>query len=147
VDGGHRAESPAPAEAVAVDEGAFVQEMTPLLQQLQGEWLPVAMVSSGQVIPQAMLAFGTRTMRGNEVKVVFNGQTMVHAKVRIEESKTPVAVDYMNVGRGPRLVTHGILELRAGLARFCMASPGAPRPAGFESVAGDGLFFSEWKRK
>jgi uncharacterized protein (TIGR03067 family) len=146
VDGGQRPPARV-TETADVDESAFTLAMTPLLEHLQGDWIPVTMVSNGQAIPASMLAFGKRTMKGNETRVVFNGQTMVHARVRIDESTRPHAVDYLNIGSGPRVVTQGVLELRDGVVRICMASPGAPRPGGFRSVAGDQLLFSEWKRK
>ena len=41
-------------------------------------------------------------MTGNETKVVFGGQTMVHARICLDESTTPVAIDYLNVGPAGR---------------------------------------------
>ena len=52
-------------------------------------------------MPDQWLAFGSRTSTGNEVKVVFGGQAMVHAKMRIDERVTPMAVDYLNLGPMP----------------------------------------------
>lgn len=134
-----------PAAAV-VDEAAFRAAMTPLLKDLQGEWAPVTLISNGQPLPAAMLSMGVRTITGNETKVVFGGQVMVHAKMRLDESRTPVAVDYLNIGRGPRTVSLGILERRAHLVRICMAPPDRPRPGDFSSEKGSGHIFSEWKR-
>lgn len=71
-----------------IDESAFALSLTPTLEGLQGEWTPVALVANGQPLADAMLAYGTRTMSGNETKVVFGGQTMVHAKIRLDESAT-----------------------------------------------------------
>ena len=96
--------------------------MTPLLERLQGEWTPVTIVTNGQPLADAMLAYGSRTMSGNETKVVFGGQTMVHAKMRLDESTTPVAVDYLNVGRGAMLVTLGIIEWIGDEVRFPRSS-------------------------
>ena len=53
----------------------------------------------------------------------------------------------MNVGRGARSVTLGILDLRDDVVRFCMAPAGGPRPAEFSSEKGSGRIFSEWARK
>ena len=94
-----------------------------------------------------MLSFGSRTIAGNETRVVFGGQVMVHAKMRIDESETPIAVDYLNIGRGPRTVSHGILALDGDVLRVCMAAAGAPRPAAFVSAPGSGHLFSEWRRR
>ena len=72
---------------------------------------------------------------------------MVHAKIRIDESQSPVAVDYLNIGRGTKTVTLGIMELDEDIVRFCMAPSGAARPARFSSDKGSGHILSEWKRK
>jgi uncharacterized protein (TIGR03067 family) len=129
-----------------VDEAAFAQTMTPTLKRLQGEWAPVTVITNGQPLPQAMLSFGSRTMTGNETKVTFGGQVMVHAKVRIDESQTPIAVDYLNIGRGAKGVTLGIMELDGDTVRFCMAPAGGSRPGEFTSEKGSGRVLSEWKR-
>jgi uncharacterized protein (TIGR03067 family) len=149
VEGGQRTTSVAQpkASAPAVDESAFAGLMTPLLQRLQAEWSPVALISNGTPLAANLLAFGSRTMAGNETKVVFGGQTMVHAKIRFDESVTPIAVDYLNIGRGARTVTHGIFEWAGDEARFCMAAAGAARPDAFSCDAGSGRTMSQWKRK
>jgi uncharacterized protein (TIGR03067 family) len=147
VKGGRRRPAPEVTAPAPVDDAAFQIRMTPLLERLQGEWAALAVVTNGQPLPAAMLGFGARSMTGNEMKVVFGGQVMVHAKVRLDESQEPIAVDYLNVGRGPATVTLGILELRGDVVRVCMAPPGAPRPDDFSSTNGSGRTFSEWKRK
>ena len=148
VDGGRRAASNAPSPAPAVvDESAFALKMTPLLERLQGKWKPVALVTDGQPLPKAMLSFGSRTMTGNETQVTFGGQVMVHAKVRLDERQTPIAIDYLNIGQGAKSVTLGIMDLRGDVARFCMAPAGGPRPTAFASEKGSGRILSEWKRK
>jgi uncharacterized protein (TIGR03067 family) len=146
VSGGQRRAVPAETRPRA-DEAAFQLTMTALLEQMQGEWRPVALVTDGKALPESMLAFGARTMKANETKVVFGGQVMLHAKVRLDESQSPIAVDYLNVGRGPAIVTLGILELNGDLMRVCMASPGAARPREFSSERGSGRTLSEWVRK
>ena len=95
-------------------------------------------------MPAAWLAYGSRTARGNEVKVVFGGQTMVHAKVRTDDAVTPVAIDYLALaGRAKGTVTFGILEWIGDEVRILMAGPGQPRPASFDVTKGT---LSRWKR-
>jgi uncharacterized protein (TIGR03067 family) len=148
VTGGRKGKTIAPSPPPAVvDETAFAMTMTPLLQQLQGEWAPVTLITDGQPLSENFLPYGSRTLTGNETKVVFGGQVMVHAKIRIDESQIPVAVDYLNVGRGAKVVTFGILDLKGDVVRFCMAPAGDARPAEFSSEKGSGRIFSEWKRK
>jgi uncharacterized protein (TIGR03067 family) len=121
--------------------------MTPLLERLQGEWQPVALVSSGAPLADALLTFGVRTTTGNEAKVVFGGQTMLHARMRFDESPTPIAVDYLNLGRGTKSIALGVFEWVGDEARFCMAPAGAPRPADFSCDARSGRTLSQWKKK
>ena len=120
--------------------------MTPLLREMQGQWAAVAIVANGQALPASMLAQGTRTVSGNEMKVVIGGQVMMHAKMRFDESRTPVAVDYLNISRGAATVSLGILERRDDVVRTCMAPAGQARPTAFSSEKGSGWIFSEWKR-
>jgi len=150
VKGGRARTSAAPVpEAIApiVDDTTFALNLTPLLQQLQGEWAPVTLITNGQALAAELLPYGSRTVTGNETKVVFGGQVMVHAKMRLDESSTPIIVDYLNIGRGAREVTPGILEVRDTVVRFCMARAGGPRPTEFSSEKGSGRILSEWRRK
>ena len=136
------------SKRVPVDAAAFNVQMTPLLTRLQGEWLPVQLVQNGQTLPDMILPMGMRTMSGNETKVVFGGQVMVHAKIRIDESQLPIAVDYLNVGRSLNgEITLGIMEWAGDEVRFCMSGPSQPRPTDFSCPPGSGRTLSVWKRK
>jgi len=67
VTGGKRPTAKRPPEpSVPVDESQFVAVMTPLLQQLQGEWIPIELVTDGAPMDSKWLAFGGRTQSGNE---------------------------------------------------------------------------------
>jgi uncharacterized protein (TIGR03067 family) len=130
-----------------VDERGFELNMTPLLERLQGEWMPLALVTDGNPLAESTFSFGSRTITGNETKVVFGGQVVLHAKMRLDESQSPIAVDYLNIGRGAKRVTAGIIELRGDVVRFCIAPAGGTRPTDFSSERGTGRTFSEWTRK
>jgi uncharacterized protein (TIGR03067 family) len=140
--------APAPAgHATSADAAGFDIAMTPLLQRLEGEWKPTALVRDGQEMPAEWLAFGKRTAAGNEVQVIFGGQVMVHAKVRIDERATPMAVDYLNLAGGAKgKVSLGIMDWIGDEARFLVASPGEPRPSAFTPPYGKGLTFSQWRK-
>jgi uncharacterized protein (TIGR03067 family) len=136
-----------PVSAEREDPSSFDVAMTPLLRRLEGEWDPVRLVMDGQPMPDEWLPFGSRTAVGNEMKVVFGGQVMVHAKVRIDETVTPMAVDYLNLeGRQAGAVSRGIMEWVGEEVRFLMAGPGRPRPADFDASRDSGTF-SQWRRK
>jgi uncharacterized protein (TIGR03067 family) len=126
------------------DAATFEVALTPIYQALQGEWSAVELVADGKRMEGAWLAYGARTMTGNETKVVFGGQTMVHAKVRIDDTQTPIAIDYLSLlAKTAGAITYGIMELVGDEVRFLMAPPGAPRPTSFE-VPGT---LSRWRRR
>jgi uncharacterized protein (TIGR03067 family) len=149
VTGGTTAEAKGNATPEApVDAAAFPHVPSALLTRLQGDWNAEQVVRDGQELPKAMLAMGRRTAKGNEIEIAFGGQVVIHALVRFDESKSPVAVDYLMLG-GPTRGTLqlGIMEWRNGNACFCMAPPGQPRPDDFTSPAGSGRTSSVWKPK
>jgi uncharacterized protein (TIGR03067 family) len=130
-----------------VPAAAFDMPMTPLLRRLEGEWSAVELIRDGITMPAEWLSFGLRTATGNEVKVVFGGQVMVHANVRIDEGVTPMAVDYLNLSGARGKVSLGIMDWVGDDARFLMAAPGQPRPADFPAAPGKGQTFSRWRRR
>jgi uncharacterized protein (TIGR03067 family) len=142
------AAEPAPAASPERgDPSAFEVEMTPLLRRLEGEWVPVELVMDGNPMPAQWLAFGSRAVSGNEVTVVFGGQTMLHAKARIDEDVTPIAVDYLNLAKAQHgTVSRGIMEWVGDDVRFLMAAPGQPRPSAFAPVPRTATL-SRWRRR
>lgn len=146
--GGRRPPAPAGSTTdTAIEASSFDVEMTPLLRRLEGEWSAVALVRDGEPMPAEWLAFGSRTVQGNEVKVVFGGQLMVHAKVRADERAMPIAIDYLNLGAGQKgKVSLGIMDWVGDESRFLMAAPGLPRPTSFEAP-GTGQTLSQWRRQ
>ena len=147
VDGG-TPQTVAPAPVPVVADGQFEASMTPTVQKLQGEWLPLELITSGKALEESYLPFGSRTHSGVETKVVFGGQTMVHAKVRFNEAETPIQVDYLNLaGKGKGSVSLGLFRWDGEEAVYCMAAPGAPRPSDFSCEAQSGRTFSRWRRK
>lgn len=142
VDGG------TPPEIVPVpprcNEDDFISSDSALTEWLAGEWDAVEVVANGQTLPPSFLAHGKRLMVGNEVRVTFGGQLMVHAKVRIDETTDPIQVDYFNLGQ--KNVSFGILSRDGDEAVFNMAAPGALRPTDFTSVAGLNCTMSRWRK-
>jgi len=109
-------------------EADFECLLTPTLQKLQVSGCPrtghIRDSNAGRWLP-----FGARTHTGIETKVVFGGQTQVHAKVRINESASPMEVDYYNLVRKAKgSISLGLFRWDGDEAVFCMAPPGAPRP-------------------
>ncbi|MEO5958026.1 MAG: TIGR03067 domain-containing protein [Opitutaceae bacterium] len=136
---------PAP---VVQDRAGFEFVASPTLAKLQGQWTAVKIVQNGEALPSMMLRTGLRTAEKNEIRVLFAGQTVIHALVRIDEGASPVTVDYYNLD-GPLAGTiqHGLFEWSGDTARFCMSGMGQPRPADFTCPAGSGHTLSEWRPK
>jgi uncharacterized protein (TIGR03067 family) len=148
VTGGKKSEAAPEIDAPAVDPTAFDVAMTPLIKKMEGEWAPTSLVRDGQPMDAQWLGFGSRVGSGNEVKVVFGGQTMVHAKIRVDERASPVAIDYLGLsGASKDKVSFGVLEWVGEELRVNMAAPRQPRPADFTAERGSGRTLSQWKRK
>jgi uncharacterized protein (TIGR03067 family) len=139
--------TPKSTEAAHEDPSAFDVAMTPLMRRLEGDWSPVELIMDGTPMPTEWLAFGSRTVSGNDVTVVFGGQTMLHAKARIDEASSPIAVDYLNLTKAQRgMVSRGIMEWIGDEFRILMAAPGEPRPSGFAPVARTATL-SRWRKR
>ena len=148
VTGGDRSKAtPPPPQGDLAIPAEFEHEDSALLQQLQGEWTATKLVRDGQEFPPMMLKTGRRSARGNEVEISFGGQLVIRARIRLDERVQPVQVDYFNLhGPAKGLIQLGVVTWDGREARFCMGSPGAPRPADFRLTPGDGRTLSHWTR-
>ena len=134
------------APSAPVDPASFEATMTPLLQRLQGAWSAVSLIQDGAETKAEWLPYGSRITTGNETKVIFGGQVMAHARMRFDESVTPVAVDYLNLTATQKgQVSLGIMDWIGDDVRFLISRPGQPRPTTF--TTGKGLTLSQWRRK
>jgi uncharacterized protein (TIGR03067 family) len=131
------------APAAAADPTGFEFVDSPLMQKLQGQWSAVEVVRDGDALPKMLLWTGSRVATKNEIKISFGGQMMIHALVRLDETPSPVAIDYCNLGGMAKgTIQHGILQWEGDIACFCMAAPGQPRPTEFTSAKGSGRTLS-----
>lgn len=138
---------PGAAPQATIDAGDFARCDGPIYKRLEGTWLPVRLVNAGEEMRADWLSFGTRTATGNEVTVVFGGQVMLHVRTRIDESVTPIAVDYLHLrGAGAGGVSKGIMQWIGDEAVFLMAAPGQERPTDFASFHAPGMTLSQWRR-
>ena len=139
---------PEPWRTVAEREDPSTFDVAPssLLSPLQGDWAPVELVIDGKRMPDNWLAFGTRTLTGSEVKVVFGGQTMLHARIRIDDRVQPIAIDYLDLRPATAgVVSRGIMEWVGDDVRFVIVPPGKPRPTTFDPPRAGTL--SRWRRR
>ena len=148
-DGVHGGTAPPPtaAKPAPPDATAFAYVPCETLRKLEGQWSAEQVVLNGQELPAMMRKVGRRTATGNAVTIAFGGRVVLDVLVRVDESASPVAIDYLHrSGELAGSTQLGIFEWRGEVAWFCMAPPGQPRPAEFSSGPGSGRTLSGWRR-
>src|SRR3954468_2369215 len=70
------------------------------LAGLQGDWFLASCIVDGSTIPESKLADARRTCKGDEVTAVVEGELVLKAKISLDPSKKPKAIDYV-VEKGP----------------------------------------------
>ncbi len=114
---------------------------------LQGEWSMVSGAADGQSVPSQMVKQMKRVCKGDEATTTMAGAVFIKAKITIDPSQKPKAIDYqMTDGLTEGKTQLGIYELDGDTFKACFAKPGAERPTDFTSKAGDGRTLSVWKR-
>ena len=126
------------------EEFSFADSNT--MRRIQGDWKAVLLVSDGCPVPKSMVTSGKRTANQNRIVVRFGGQTMIDALFRIDESKTPIAVDYLHMSGGMKgKLQFGVLSWEGNTLIVNMASPGKSRPTDFQSKVGSMQTVSHWQ--
>jgi uncharacterized protein (TIGR03067 family) len=114
--------------------------------ELEGEWAMIGGVLNGAVMSAAMAKWCQRITRGDVTTVLAGPQVMLKARFTLDASRTPKAIDYVNLeGPQARKPQAGIFELKGDSLRICMSAPGKARPGEFASKAGDGRSFTSWR--
>jgi uncharacterized protein (TIGR03067 family) len=136
------------SSSIEAEPTAFAHEPSETLGRLQGEWAAEKIFRDGQELPAFMLKTARRVAKENEVTVTVGGAVVVQALVRIDESATPIHIDYFGMaGSAKGAIQRGIMEWRGDTAWFCMGAPGDERPRAFECPAGSGTTLSAWKKQ
>jgi uncharacterized protein (TIGR03067 family) len=118
------------------------------LALLQGEWSMVSGSADAQPMPEEMRKQMKRVCKGNETTTTMGEQVFLKAKITIDPSKKPKAIDYDMTG-GPNAGKKqlGIYEVDGDTFKACFAKPGDDRPTDFTSKPGEGRLLSVWKRE
>ena len=126
------------------EEFAYVEGDT--IRRVQGVWNGITLVSDGCPVPASMITTGKRIAKKNRLVVSFGGQTMIDALFRIDESKSPIEVDYLHTSGGSKgKLQLGILAWDGDTLIVNMAAPSRPRPTDFQSKAGSMQTVSNWR--
>ena len=130
--------------AIAQETNAIKKDMA----ALQGEWSMASGSADGQPMPEEIRTQMKRVCKRDEVTVTMGTQTFLKAKITIDPSSKPKAIDYdMTEGFTKGKKQLGIYELEGDTFRACFGAPGAERPADFTTKAGDHRTVSVWERK
>ena len=134
--------SPSPATAVAPAKTSGTN-----VSEFEGEWGMVSAVMDGIPMDPSAVAWVKRITHGTETTVYAGPQVMMKMEFTSDVSKSPKTIDYINTaGSNKGKTQQGIYEFEGGLLKICVAPPGKPRPAQFQSDHGDGRTFTIWKR-
>jgi uncharacterized protein (TIGR03067 family) len=115
---------------------------------LEGEWQMIEAVMSGVVFDEATMKWCQRVTRGAHTRVVAGPQTFLNARFSVDDRQQPATIEYVNLsGKDKGKSQSGIVELKDGELRICVAPPGKPRPKAFSSKKGDGVSYTAWRKK
>jgi len=113
---------------------------------IEGEWAMVEGIFSGKAMDKSMIEWCKRITRGNVTSVVAGPQTMLKANFTLDDTKSPKAIDYLNLtGANAGKAQLGIYEMGGNVLKICMSAPGKPRPRYLSSASGDGRSYTTWK--
>jgi uncharacterized protein (TIGR03067 family) len=117
------------------------------LAKLQGEWSMVSAERDGQALSADIVESAKRIVKGDEVTILLGGQVFFKAKVTLDPSKKPRAIDYtLTEGENEGKKQLGIYEIEGDTVKFCSAAPGTERPTDFTAKEGSNRTLSVWKR-
>jgi uncharacterized protein (TIGR03067 family) len=143
-----RGGAPAVAKEAASSKADTPKIPSVVPTEFQGEWQMVSGVMDGQAIEESAVKWVKRVTRGNETTVTAGPQTMMKMEFSVNAYKSPKTIDYVNTaGPNKGKTQQGIYEFSDDVLKVCVAAPGEPRPAVFESVRGDHSTFTVWKRE
>jgi uncharacterized protein (TIGR03067 family) len=116
--------------------------------KLQGEWSMIAGEKDGRMAPKDFIQGAKRVCKDEELTVTVDDRVYMKAKIVIDPTKNPKAVDYIVTEgdhKGKTLL--GIYQIDGDTVKFCFAPPDKDRPTDFAAGKGSGRTFSVWKQK
>jgi uncharacterized protein (TIGR03067 family) len=114
---------------------------------LEGEWSMISGEANGQALPPETVKSAKRSAKDGETHITIGAKVLFKAKITIDPTKKPKAIDYLMTEGPTKDKTHlGIYELDGDTVKFCFAAPGKDRPTEFSAKEGSDRTLSVWKR-
>lgn len=113
----------------------------------QGTWVVTRAVFDGQESDPEIVRTIQRVVEGDHVVWRRDGQAFAGARIELDPSANPPAIDVLPDGgpsRGRRVL--GIYKIEGETLTLCMAAPDQPRPDVFEAAAGSGRSLMTFRR-
>jgi uncharacterized protein (TIGR03067 family) len=115
--------------------------------EFDGEWSLVSAIMNGKAMEPSVVQWVKRVTEGKQTTVLAGPQTMLKVEFAFDASPSPKTIDYLNLaGANKGKTQYGIYEFDGDALKFCVAAPGAQRPAQFQSEPGDGRTLTIWKK-
>ncbi len=117
------------------------------LASMQGEWNMQKAVKGGKAAgDDEKISKTTLIVKGDHISVrEGDGEPREHAKIVIDASKKPIALDIIPEGKAEGKI-QGIIALEGDVLKICFSRPGQDRPKAFESAEGSKDALMELKR-
>lgn len=116
------------------------------LAMMQGDWNMVSMVRDGKPIPDADVRATSRTVQGNQYRVLRSGNVIGKGTFKIDATKKPKTIDFSPESADNDQVMLGIYEFDGDNFKLCYAPGGKDRPTAFSSKDGEGQTLSVYRR-
>jgi len=116
-------------------------------KELIGDWQPTKMELDGNALPPDDVKEFLVTMSEGKYAAKRSGEIIDEGKAVIDTSKTPKQLDLTaTVGDAKDKVRLGIYEIKGDTMKFVVAGVDKERPTKFESPAGSGSIYIEYKK-
>ena len=117
-------------------------------KELTGDWQPTKMWIDGNELPPDDVKEFLVTLAEGKYTAKRGSDVIDEGKVVIDASKSPKYMDLTaTVGDNKDKVRLGIYELKGDTMKFAFAAAEKDRPTKFESAAGSGSIYIEYKKK
>jgi uncharacterized protein (TIGR03067 family) len=117
-------------------------------KELTGDWQPTKMEIDGNALPPDDVKEFLVTMSEGKYVAKRGSDVIDEGKAVIDPSKSPKHLDLTaTVGDAKDKLRLGIYELKDDTMKFVIAAADKERPTKFESAAGSGCIYIEYKKK